>query len=59
MPEFEKLQNRLKSLRLKLKENQEDFAYHCDTSVETISLIERGKTDVRLSTLQKIATYTG
>lgn len=33
----------------------------CDTglSIEEISLIERGKTDPKLSTLQKLAAYMG
>ena len=59
MPEKEKIKERLKMLRTKLKENQADFAAHCDTSTETISHIERGVTDIKLSTLQKIASYTG
>lgn len=59
MPEKDKISERLKAIRVKLKENQADFAFHCDTSTETISHIERGITDIKLSTLQKIASYTG
>ena len=59
MPEFEKLADRLRKIRRKIKENQADFAAHCDISSDTLSLIEREQTDVKLSTLQKIASYTG
>ena len=59
MPEFEKLADRLRKIRRKLKENQADFAAKCDISPDTLSLIEREQTDVKLSTLQKIASYTG
>ena len=59
MPEYEKLSDRLRKIRRKLKQNQADFAAHCDISTDTLSLIEREQTDVKLSTLQKIASYTG
>lgn len=59
MPEFEKVADRIRKLRRKLKINQADFAYNCGLSTETISLIEREETDIKLSTLQKIASYTG
>lgn len=58
MPEFHSLSERIKKLRKELKENQADFAYHCGISIETLSLIEREKTDVRLSTIQKIGSYS-
>ena len=59
MPEFEKIADRLRKLRRKLKLNQSDFAAHCGLSTETISLIEREETDIKLTTLQKIASFTG
>ena len=59
MPEYEKLADRLRKIRRKLKENQAEFAAKCDISTDTLSLIEREQTDVKLSTLQKIASYTG
>lgn len=59
MPEFEKVADRLRKVRRKLKLNQSDFASHCGLSTETISLIEREETDIKLSTLQKIASFTG
>lgn len=58
MPEFEAIANRTKKIRESMNESQMDFASHCGISVETLSLIEREKTDVRLSTLQKIAAYS-
>ncbi len=58
MPEFHSLSERIKRLRKEMKENQADFADHCGISIETLSLIEREKTDVRLGTMQKIAAYT-
>lgn len=59
MAEFEKVADRIIILRRRLKENQADFAANCGVSTETISLIERQKTDIKLSTMQKIAAYTG
>ncbi len=59
MPEREKVADRLRKIRRKLKENQADFAANCDISTDTLSLIEREQTDIKLSTLQKIAAYTG
>ena len=59
MPEFEKIADRIRKVRRKLKLNQSDFAAYCGLSTETISLIEREETDIKLSTLQKIASYTG
>lgn len=59
MPERSKIADRLRVIRAKLKENQEDFAFHCDISTETLSHIEREVTDIKLSTMQKIAAYTG
>lgn len=58
-PEFEALAKRVKSIRKLMDENQIEFAEHCGINVETLSLIEREQSDVRLSTAQKIAAYTG
>ena len=57
MPEFEALSNRVKSIRKAMEENQFEFAEHCGIDVATLSKIECQKTDVRLSTAQKIACY--
>ena len=40
-----------------MNETQFDFADHCGISVDTLSYIERERTDLRLSTIQKIAAY--
>ena len=58
-PEFEALAQRVKSIRKLMDENQIEFAEHCGINVETLSLIERQQSDIRLSTAQKIAAYTG
>ena len=58
-PEFEALAKRVKAIRKAMDENQIEFAEHCGINVETLSLIEREQSDVRLSTAQKIAAYTG
>lgn len=58
-PEFEALAKRVKAIRKAMDENQLEFSEHCGINVETLSLIEREKSDVRLSTAQKIAAYTG
>ena len=58
MNEVEFLGERIKILRLMMKETQEEFAEHCDLSSETVSLIERGKFSPRLETLKKITAYT-
>lgn len=58
-PEFEALAKRVKAIRKLMDENQIEFAEHCGINVETLSLIEREQSDVRLSTAQKIAAYTG
>ena len=57
MPEFEALSKRVKTIRKAMEENQFEFAEHCGIDVATLSKIECQKTDVRLSTAQKIASY--
>lgn len=59
MPEYEALAKRVKAIRKAMDENQLEFADHCGLNVETLSRIECQKDDVRLSTAQKIAAYTG
>lgn len=59
MPETDALAKRVKALRNEMKKSQVEFAADIGISTEGLSLIERAKTDVKLSTLQKIAAYTG
>ncbi len=59
MPETEALSYNLKRIRKALKISQIDFAADCGISTEILSLIERQKTDPKLSTIQKIAAYIG
>lgn len=59
MPEIEKLATKLTSIRKEINKTQTIFAEHCGLSEEEISLIERRKTDPKLSTLQNIAAYLG
>ena len=41
------------------KISQEEISFRSDVSKDTISLIERKKTNVRLDILEKLAAYTG
>ncbi len=59
MSEIEILSFNLKKIRRELDESQIDFAANCGISVEELSLLERGRSDPKMSTLQKIAAYTG
>lgn len=59
MSENEIISNNLKRIRKELGESQLDFAANCDISVEELSLLERGRSDPKMSTLQKIAAYIG
>ena len=59
MPEYAILSKNVKRLRTQMKMSQLRFAMECDISLDILSLIEREKTNPRLSTLQKIAAYTG
>lgn len=58
MPENAALAKAVKTLRKEMQQNQFDFASNCGISIETLSLIEREKTNPRLETIQKIAAYT-
>ncbi len=57
MPEFEALARNLKAKRREMHETQFVFASNCGISEEELSLLERQKTDPKLSTLQNIAAY--
>lgn len=59
MPETHALAERVKKYRKDLGKNQFEMACDMGISVEELSLIERGKTDPKLSTMQKIAAYMG
>lgn len=59
MPENKALSENLKALRRMKNISQIEFAEECGISTEILSLIERGKTDPKLSTIQKIAAYAG
>lgn len=59
MPETDVLAKRVKEYRKRRFKNQPDMAWEMGLSTEEISLIERGKTDPKLSTLKKIAAHMG
>ena len=59
MPEFEALAHNVKKIRKEMKLSQLEFALECGLSMEIISMIECQKTDPKLSTIQKIAAFTG
>lgn len=59
MPETDALAVRIKKYRKDCKKNQPEMAWEMGISTEEISLIERGKTDPKLSTLKKIAAHMG
>ena len=59
MPERVALAKKLKKIRKQMHESQMEFAAHCDISTEALSLLERERSDPKLSTIQKVAVYTG
>ena len=59
MPETAALADRIRKYRDAQEKNQFDMASEMGLSTEEISLLERGKTDPKLSTLQKIAAHMG
>ena len=59
MDDMTLLAGNVRTIRKKLKQSQAEFVFNCDISVETLSLIEREKTDPRLSSIQKVAAYSG
>ena len=58
MDDMTLLAGNVKAIRKKLKQSQAEFVFNCDISVETLSLIEREKTNPRLSSIQKVAAYS-
>ena len=58
MPENAALSKKIKQIRKIMNETQFEFASNCGISIETLSLIERERTNPNLATLQKIAAYT-
>lgn len=58
MPEKIALARNIKALREELQESQMEFAAHCGISTESLSLLERERSDPKLSTIQKVAAYT-
>jgi len=60
MPEMEILSQHVKRIRKDMGMTQAVFAPQVGICEEELSLIERGKAkDVKLSTMQKIAAFTG
>ena len=59
MPEVMILARNLRRIRKEMKLSQLEFALEAGISLDIISMIEREKTNPRLSTLQKISAYTG
>ena len=60
MPEMEILSQHVKRIRKDMGMTQATFAPQVGICEEELSLIERGKAkDVKLSTMQKIAAFTG
>lgn len=59
MPEIEALAEKIIQIRRGRNETEAVFAHNCGISEEELSLLERRKTDPKLSTLQNIAAYTG
>ncbi len=59
MPEKKILADNLKRLRQMRHLSQFEFAYECGISQEAISLLERGKGNPTLESLQLLAAYSG
>ena len=59
MPETINLSHNIRNIRKILNISQIEFAADCGISTEILSLLERGKTDPKLSTIQKISAYVG
>lgn len=59
MPEINALANKVKIYRKSIKKNQTEFSDEAGISIYELSLIERGRANPRLSTLQNIAAYMG
>lgn len=59
MPETDALAYRVRKYRKNQSISQFEMACSVGLSIEEISLIERGMTDPKLSTMQKLAAYMG
>ena len=59
MPEIDTLANRLKRYRRIQEKTQFELSSEIGISEEELSLLERGKTDPKLSTIQQIASCLG
>lgn len=59
MPEIKNLAQNISKIRKELKETQADFAANCGLGTGTLNMIENQKSDPKLSSIQKIAAYTG
>lgn len=59
MPERDALAKRIKSYRRGQHLTQFEFSEETGISIEEVSLLERTKTDPKLSTLQNLAAYMG
>lgn len=59
MPENAALASRVKALRHEMGKTQFEFSSEVGISEEELSKIERNQTDPKLSTIKKIAAYTG
>lgn len=59
MPEIDALAKQLKRYRQMLNKTQFELSSEMGISEEELSLLERRKTDPKLSTIQLIASYMG
>ena len=59
MPEVDALARQLKQYRAIQNKTQFEMSSEIGISEEELSLLERGQTDPKLSTMQKIASYMG
>ena len=59
MPEIDALARQLKRYRQTQEKTQFELSSEIGISEEELSLLERGKTDPKLSTIQLIASYMG
>ena len=59
MPEVSVISKNLKEIRRIMGLSQGEFAFQCGISTEILSLLEREKSDPKLSTLSKICAFAG
>lgn len=55
--DFELIGNRIQSRRKSMSKTQENLAAYLDVSVGYVSVLERGKTKISLTTLAKISDF--